>query len=735
MPGRSAPLALKDFDAGSVEDQKQLVAWRRRALDQQLPAAAFPAGTSAPSLVYLWATMFVVAVAVLGFALHGQRGVLPAVVDSQRDVVTKLASSLRLEASRTFVELERTVSARGTTPDAELLARVVGDGTGYNGAAVVETTSRQVLAAKGAAPPMDLLPPVLPTGHAFAVTTADGPLLVYPAVLDGTRVVLATRPVTMRNLRLNPDAGHGVHMLTADGRSSLMQGANTVAPGHLPKVFEGLSASGSRQSREIVVKEWADRRLLVSSAPVGDTGLVVVSLLSTEVSEGTSSVGGILLGASLLVTALASFLLMRKSLVRPVRALLSQAKADACGAQTPQRAPMRIREAHRIARALALTSGDQFAPGNRWRPTVLQGLTVAVVVALLWPAAAIVIAFQADDPTIPVQLVRDEENRAEEASSALGNLLNDGLSTASRVSRAVDVRDVARTERMLERELGDERRFRALYLVDQSGKVVAGAGRDPLRTAEPVPGEIGVRLDNAVDRLPVVYAFNQLDDGHAVIGEFDPDRLLALVRRVDGRVRVVDADLRTILDSEGFQVFQPLQGELAREVAVEVLPGTTVGRSTTGDGQPALIAATGLTAPSTVAHLEWAVVVEQDVAVLRLPASVERRWTLLLAGGVVGIILLTHVWQLYIFVRPLRRLASFADRMSQGTLDLPVPPQRHDDIGALAMCMEICRQVRHTGSVRFGGALRMRGAGTDRTTVLPRVRRTAGAHGSRATKG
>ncbi|MEK8108259.1 hypothetical protein NKG94_31305 [Micromonospora sp. M12] len=45
--------------------------------------------------------------------------------------------------------------------------------------------------------------------------------------------------------------------------------------------------------------------------------------------------------------------------------------------------------------------------------------------------------------------------------------------------------------------------------------------------------------------------------------------------------------------------------------------------------------------PATVAHLEWAVVLEQDVAGLRLPAMVERRWTLLVAGAVVGIALLT----------------------------------------------------------------------------------------------
>ncbi|MEU8252740.1 HAMP domain-containing protein [Micromonospora inaquosa] len=734
MSGRSAQYAPWQSAAGPANEQEQLLAWRRRALDQQLPAAAFPAGTSAPSLVYLWTTMLVVAVTILGFAVSSQRGVLPAVVDSQRDVVSKLASGMQVEARGRATELDRTVQERGATSDADLLTRLVDAGTGFTGVAIVETASRKPLAAKGAALPIDLLPPVLEIDKTTAVTTADGPALVYSVALDDTRAVLATHPVTMRNLRLNPDAGHGIHMITTDGKSSLMQGANAVDAVHLPTVFAGLASADSPQSREVIVKEWADRRLVVSAAPVGETGLVVVSLLASELSVGTSGTKGALLGLSLLVVTLLSFLLMRKSLVRPVRALLDQAKADACGAMTRHRTPMRIREAHRIARALALTSGDQYPPDRRWRPTVLQGLTVAVVVAMLWPAAAAVLALQVSDPTIPVQLVRDEENRAEEASSALGRLLDDGLATVSRVSQGVPTKDLAQADRTLDRELADEPRLRALYLVDRDGKVVAGAGRDPLRTVAPLPGEVGIQLDDTADRLPLVYAFNQRADGHAVVGEFDPDRLLGLVRRVDGRVRVVDAELRTILDSEGFRAFQPLQGEVARKVAVEVLPGSTVGQSTTEDGAPALVAASGLTAPATVAHLEWAVVLEQDVAGLRLPTMVERRWTLLVAGAVVGIALLTHVWQLYIFVRPLRRLSSFAEQMSDGTVELPVPPQRHDDIGAIAMCLEICRQVRHTGSARFGGALRLRGAGTDRTTVLARVRHAAGTR-SRPTKG
>ncbi|TCB91254.1 HAMP domain-containing protein [Micromonospora zingiberis] len=718
----------------SVHDQAQLVAWRRRALDQQLPAAAFPAGTNAPSLVYLCATMFVVVAAVLGFAVNAQQGVLPAVVDSQRDIVSKLASSIRLEVTARREELARVVQTRGEVSDADLLTRVINDGRHLNGALILETATRQVVTAKGAQLPLDLLPEELPVGSAIAVTNADGPLMVYGVALDDTRVVLATQPLTMRNLRLNPDAGHGIHALTPDGTTSLMQGANAVDAVHLPAVFDGLAEAGSRQSRQVVVKEWSDRRLLVSSAPVGSTGLVIVSLLTAEVSTGTSLSQGLALGLSLLAVGLLSFWIMRMSLVRPVRALLSQAKADACGAATTRRSKLRIREAHRIARALALTSGEQFPSDKRWRPTVLQGLGVALVVALLWPAAVVVLGLQAPAPTIPVQLMRDEENRAEEASNALGNFLDGGLATVSRVSYGLNVQDLGRAGKQLDRELDTDHRLRSLYLVDRDGTVLASAGRRPLRSVEPLPGEIGIHLDPTVQRLPVVYAYNQMADGYSVVGEFDPDRLLGLVRRVSGRAHVVDAELRTVLDSEGFRAFQPLQGDLARDAAVEALPGGTVGRSHTADGEPALVAAAGLSAPGTVAHLEWAIVIEQDTSGLRLPELVERRWTLLMAGAAMGIVLLTHVWQLYIFVRPLRRLAFFSDRMSDGTIELPVPPQRHDDIGAIAMCLEICRQVRHTGSARFGGALRLRGAGADRTKVLPRVR-SAAATTARGTKG
>ncbi|MEV1286590.1 HAMP domain-containing protein [Micromonospora sp. NPDC049679] len=708
---------------------EQVVASRRRALDQQLPTAAFPAGSGKPSLVYLWATMFLAAVMVLGFALNHERGVPPAVVDSQRDNVSKLAAGIELPSEHSIEDLDRLVAAgvAAMTPDAELLNQVVGDASTWSGAAIVETSTRRPLAALGPAVPFELLPPALPVNATFPIVTADGPSMVRSTTLDASRTLLAMQPLDIGTPRLNSDARQGIFVIAPDGKSTLMQGVSAVDEVHLPVVFRGLAQSESRDSHPITVTEWPDQQLVVSSAPVGDTGLTVASLIVADVTGGTSTTRGAVLGLILLAMAGLSFLLMRVSLVGPVRALLNYVKGDACGAVTKKRQRLRVAEAHRIVRALAVTSGDPSAPAARrmrWRPTVTQGLAAATVVALLWPAAAVATTLAASGPSVPDQLVKDEESRAEAASTALGKALDNGLQRVTRIAGSPDVTDRAGATAALDREFADQRRFRGLYLVNPSGSVVSSAGREPLRAAKPLSGEGGIGLDDHTSRLPVVYAFRPVANGFALVGEFDIDYLLGRMRQDHGRVRVVDSDLRTVLDSEGFRAFQALQGG-ARQAATEALTGATVGRAKTPGGDPALLAAAGLSAPNTVAHLKWSVVVEQDLAGLLLPESFSRRWTLLIAGIAAGIVLLIQVWHFYVFARPLRQLAGEADRIRTGSFDVPIPPQRHDDVGAVAMCLEICRQVRHTGPDRLGGASRMGGTG-ENCAVCPRLQERIG---------
>jgi len=715
-------LVIHGAPSAPGEPPGQVIVWRRRALEQQLPQAAFPAGSGAPSLVYLCVTMMVAAAAVLGFAVYDRRDVPNAVHDSQRDLVAEVARTISINSGHAGTELDRVIGTLRKPPipaEAEVLSRVVGDRVTWSGAAIVQTGSRQTLAASGVPVPVELLPTPLPGDTTVAVVTSDGPALIRVASLDAQRTLVALQPLLMRNLRLNPAARHGVFMITADGRATLMQGVSAVDAEHLPKLVEGLAGSRRSGSRTIAVKEWPDQQVVVSSAPIGDTGIVVVSMIVAAVSDGTSLGHGLLLGLTLMVTAILSFLLMRMSLVGPLNMLLRQAKSDACGAPTVERRSLRIAETYRIAQALAVVSGGGLR-GRRWRPTVTQGLAVAGLMALVWPAVAVVSTFKAPQPAVPEQLLYDEEGRAEAVGSVIGNALDSGLQTVSRIVLANTKAEPAAFEPILQQGLATEYRFRGMYLVDSTGKVLHSAGRESLRSQRPLPGEAGIRIDRSVDRLPVIYAFRIADNGRAVVGEFDVDYLLGVVRQVDGRARVVDSDLHTVLDSAGYRAFQPLTGEAARRVAIDAMAGGTVRAGRSAGGQPALLAAASLTSPPTVAHLEWVVVVERNPMSLQLPQVMMNRWTVLMACAVAGIVALTLAWQYFIFVSPLRRLAAAADRIRGGSFDEPVPPQRHDDIGAIAMCLEICRQVRHTGSARFGGAIRLRGSEEDFTAVYPR---------------
>ncbi|WP_408631013.1 HAMP domain-containing protein [Micromonospora inositola] len=637
----------------------------------------------------------------------------------------KVATSTSLTIQHSIEDLDQRIAARSpTTPDAELLKQVVGDGATWNGAAIVETASRRPLATLGPGLPVDLLPPTLTANTTYPVTTADGPALIRSVALDPVRTLLAAQPLDVDELRLSPTARQGVFVITPDGKSTLMQGVSAVDKVHLPVVFRGLAQSKSSEGLPIRVTEWPDKQLVLASAPVGETGVTLATLIVADEAGGTSTIQGVLTGLTLLAMAVPSFLLMRLALVGPVRSLLKQAKAHACGDVPPKRRLLLVAEGHRIARALALTSGDpspSTAPRNRWRwrPTANQALALATVVALLWPMAAMAATLRAPEPSIPDQLVRDEETRAEAASTLMGKALNNGLQSVIRISQAAEAGDPTQMTPLLKQELDNHQRFRSLYLIDPNGSTVSSAGREPLRK-EPLRGEAGIDLDGRTARVPVVYAFRVGANGVGVVGEFNIDYLLDMLRAVDGQARIVDQDLRTIFDSKGFRAFQALEGS-ARGAAAEALKGGTVGQAETPDGKPTLIAAAGLTKPNTVTPLKWSLVVEQDLAGLRLPASDGRRWTLLVAGAATGVVVLAQVWQYYVFARPLRRLAAEADRISDGSVEAPIPPQRHDDIGALAICLEICRQVRHTGSSRLGGATRLRGTENDPTAVLPEV--------------
>jgi hypothetical protein len=705
-----------------VPSTDQLVRWRWRALGQQLPTAGFPAGSYAPALVYLWATMLIVVATVLGFAGYDRDDVPVAVRESQQDLMLKVAHSLALTVTAADDTFDQTAAAlrSGAPATPATIAGLTGENaTSWAGVAIVTPSTRKAVAASGEALPLNLIPGGKLPERNTAVMTVDGPAVIRISAVGPDRMLIGSQPLRLRNLRLNPDAQHGVYVLTPDGKDYLTQGVDAVPASLRGELFRGLPGRRSSHSETIRVTEWTHRALVVSAAPVADTGFVVASVVVADIASGTSLTHALLLALDVALTAAIAYALMRGALINPLQQLLHQAKLDACGAYTKARRSLRIRETYQVAQALAVAAETRIQ-GRRWRPTTMQGLAVAAAVALLGPAFTVAVAVVQPGATVPVQLNRDEESRAEAIGNTLDNALDSGLRTVENLARSHATTATA-VATALTTALAANHRLRGTYLIEPDGTVAASAGRASLRSRQPVPGQSGVVLDPAVARLPVVYAYQARADGTAFVAEYDIDYLVGLMRSADGRAVVVDPDLRTILDSEGYRAFQPLRDPTIRGAAVAALAGETISRSTDVHGRPALVAGTALTTAG-VAQLEWVVVLDRDAESLRLPSMLERRWALLMAAAVIAVLVVTLVWQYFIFVRPLRSLASVSDRIVGGDFDEPVTPRRHDDVGAIAMCLEICRQVRHTGSARFGGAVRLRGTAANFTAVLPRPR-------------
>jgi HAMP domain-containing protein len=212
--------------------------------------------------------------------------------------------------------------------------------------------------------------------------------------------------------------------------------------------------------------------------------------------------------------------------------------------------------------------------------------------------------------------------------------------------------------------------------------------------------------------------------------------LRSVLNRVHGDVHVIDHRMRSMLDTGGFIPFREVHDNGVRAAASAALspdgtasaPKSTrrvVVASVVGDGAVPAAAGTGTATAvpkSPAGTLGWVVVVSRDVGDLVLPTTqaLHVAWLLMVLAVTVAVV--GWGWQYTVFVRPLKALAAAAERVTDGDHQTPITPERFDEIGALAMCLEVCRQTRSEGSERLAGAVRLRGAGQDYTLVMPRIK-------------
>jgi HAMP domain-containing protein len=271
-------------------------------------------------------------------------------------------------------------------------------------------------------------------------------------------------------------------------------------------------------------------------------------------------------------------------------------------------------------------------------------------------------------------------------------------------------------------ELIDSGDVRSAYVVDKSGKPGLVVGEEPARQQAAPPAGNGVKLDRITGPVPVVYAYYQVADGQTVIAEFGVRYLSGLLRRAEGRVRVVDGDLRTILDTGGYVPFRVPAAAPVRKAATDALGNNAGARIGSSQGNTMLLAGTTVGGEEDLPDVRWAVVSERSLATFRLPQNDLNRGTWLVAFLALVVAVLLFAWYRLVVIRPLRQMATAAERLADGDVRDTVCPVRHDEIGAIAVCLDIVRQTMAEGTTRLAGAARLKGIGREITMVLPIVR-------------
>ncbi|MEA5366729.1 HAMP domain-containing protein [Amycolatopsis sp., V23-08] len=326
------------------------------------------------------------------------------------------------------------------------------------------------------------------------------------------------------------------------------------------------------------------------------------------------------------------------------------------------------------------TQAPDPAPKTLRRGIPARLLVGLVTVALLGWSAAIFCTLGQQSADVPAALVAEQGLRLDRSADALRSSLTGSLAELRAAARLSN-----EAQPMVDR-LSADPAFRSVYVVDTAGTVQQRAGREPLRDGPPPPGD-GLRQHNTSGRVPVVYAYAGLADQHTLVGELDVTRLAAPLQAAGSRVRVVDDGDRTIADTRGYLAFDRL-GDPA------LLAATAAARTGQAPG-PTQVTARLFARTGTAASLDWVVVAEQPAGGdgsgregARAAALVTAVLALLLFG-----------WHELVVVRPLRRVAAAAELVAAGGAAEPGYPQRQDEIGTVASCVELCRLKLHKGQV------------------------------------
>jgi hypothetical protein len=705
---------------------------RRTDLEGQLTEGGFPAGVGVPSTV-LVALLILLA----GFsALHLREppaSAPEAVIESQRELVENLASSLAATASQNVTDLRTavTVSSPAPTPE-QLLATVNQSQPKWRGMALLDGAGGKPLVTRGEPIPV---PDSVTGAAATPVLQPDGELwmlVTVPLPEDSGKVLAAATTAGIPSTPLDADLRQG--LVLANQESQIVDFRGTVPPtddtAAQSLLASAAAAAGAGQTGSYVGEPSPDpggRDIatvvayapVVSDGPAGTLGLSLLSVVRAPVIEAGPAQQGVRPALALIIVALAGFGLIRMALVGPVRRLRADALQVASGNLEHRTRLSHSKESRRIAAAVefcrAKLRGEPAARVRR-RPGV-SGRTAVVLAALgvlAW-SGWVVATLGSGTVLVPESVVSGHRSQVGNTVETIHRTVNDGLTDLQSVAGLNGSKEPASLQPVVQEFAGQER-FRSVYVIDESGVVTStSAGRPPLRGINVLPPDAGVRLQDTAGRVPVLFAHTLLTGGkYTLVAEFDVDHLNDLLRRAPGQARLVDSELRTLAATDGFVAFEQLSGDRARRGVTDALSGKPAAR-VDGDGRDRSVIVA-----RSVDNLPWAVVSEKPVRELSLPGNDVQRGAMLVAliGALLAILLFG--WHYLVLIRPLRAVAA-AGKFADGKPADVIFPQRQDEIGTIASCLEICRQALSDGVSRLGVARRPQGTATEQTIQLPRI--------------
>lgn len=709
-------------------------------------------GIRPPVAALLALLLLVAGTTALALGRSENRDVPKAVLSSQQHVAEDGATALRASLDESTTDLRRAAAMFNAAQPMEADTVLSTLGKVYRkwrGTAVVDLPTGRLLGARGENVPLaalDLgnLPEGLPP-RLVELKSGETRLLVFAVLAwpGKQQLLIASDSLQVPGITVGEDRSLQVldpegTVLASDGPAASGGGAGaavTLTKEAVRKVAgkrpsETAAAGGFDGPSGSIVGDAGDgARTVAGYAAVtpgvdttdaslaGRLGLTV--LTSVEVSEAGASTSHLLFGflaagALLLLAALvtlALFALLQKPLLR----LHIEARRLTRGDLARPVSVPAFGEPARIGNALetlrtqllgAAPRGRRGARKQESRTGLTTVLVVCAVVLLSWAAPLLFLLNRADDvAVVPQQLVTDQRQRTETAANRVRQALNEGYADLASVATVVgDGTTPRQIRRVLDTTLAEHGRYRSLYVVTGSGRVLARAGERP-RTPKADRSKDGVTQVNTSGKEPVIAAAAPVKGGTAapvkggtkrfVVGEFEIGFLNGILTRPGlGKVWLADSEKRIIASNQGFRAFAKLPDRRLRDTADTSAAAAAPTALLLRSDDPAIAASVPLRKGGGVAgELKWQVASLHPASWLSLPEYETQRRTML--AGLLGLATATTClgWLHIVVVRPLRSLADSSEALAGGDRKTVLYPRHHDEVGSVVRSLELVRQL------------------------------------------